>query len=91
MHTPTGASRVHCVWTHVPLWITIGGITLPTLLTNVSTVEVSPWSEGTVWYAFFPFTHTTTTSSLGTFWMPISSPDHICSGELIQRSARTFS
>ena len=90
MYTPIGTSQLHGSWTHSPLWITMGGTTLLTPLTKVRIVEVSPWSAATVWYESLPLTHTKI-SSFGTFCTPVSSPDHIYSGELMCRSWRTCS
>ena len=87
---PTGTFWVQYCWTHCPLCMTMGGHTKPTPLTKESIVDVSPYSPITVWLAGVPVAPTTN-CSFGTFWTPVSSPDHICSGELMPRSFKTCS
>ena len=78
--TLTGIFVAHSLWTRFPLWITIGGQTLPTALTKVNTVLVSPRLEGTLLNKGL-FTSPRNFSSLGMFCTPVSSPDHIYSGD----------
>ena len=72
----------HVSWTRWPLWITSGGHTFPPALTKDMTVEVSPCSEDTCWTVLICLTPKTFTS-FGTFCTPVSSPDHIWSGDMV--------
>ena len=83
-----GALRYHVSWTRWPLWITNGGHTFPPALTKDKTVEVFPCSEETCWNVLMCFIPNTFTS-FGTFCMPVSSPDHIWSGDMIPAVSST--
>ena len=74
--------------TRCPLWITSGGTTFPAALTKDKTVDVSPCSDDTCWNVRI-FLYPSTLISFGTFCMPVSSPDHICSGDVISTLSMT--
>ena len=83
-----GALRRHVSWSHWPLWITNGGHTFPPALTKDKMVKVSPCSEETCWNVLMCFIPNTFTS-FSTFCMPVSSPDHIWSGDMIPAVSST--
>ena len=75
-------------FTWVPLWMTMGGQTLPQAFTKVRTVLVSPCSPLTCLWAVVLWCPSTLLTA-GTFWTPVSSPDQICSGEWISNCSST--
>ena len=77
-----GAFICHISWIRWPLWITSGGHTFPPVLTKDRMVEVSPCSEDTCWNILICLTPKTFTS-FSTFCTPLSSSDHIWSGDMI--------